>query len=223
MRYWILLILVVLIVGCTEVLPQEIKPEKPVQNTFPEEIVENVYEPEVVKAEEVPEKPVAAEPIIEEVILEEPIQTQFYNDTRWMMIGMQNAVTNEIFTVDDLKGKIIFVETYSRNCYPCGEQKLKLQEFISEKNNSIIHISMNTDPNADIEEVLKTVDFYNYDWPFVLASKELRSSITKQFGNKVLRYDHAPLILICEDQSAYLLGDGIKGEFQLNEALKKCS
>jgi len=137
-------------------------------------------------------------------------------------MDLQNVITNEIFTIDSFKGQRIIVESYSDNCNTCGEQKLKLQSFIDENNESFTHISLNTDRNAVKENMIKSMEQFHYDWTFVLSSKELRDAVVKEFGKRVVRYDLAPLLLVCEDQSAYLLEGGLKGPFQLKEALSKC-
>ena len=175
-------------------------------------------EPVITEKQEVVEEPKE----VVESLPEEPIQTQFYNDTKWMRMEMENVISNETFTIESLKGQKVIVELYSEQCYPCGEQKVKLQEFIEENNNSFKHISLNVDPISKKKDVIKLIDLHQYDWPFVLSSKELRVSIIKKFSSKAVRYDLAPLLLVCEDLSAHLLAGGIKGKHQLNIALKKC-
>ena len=229
MKYGVMFVLIlVLLVGCTQVVPQDIEP---VKITPSEEIIENVPKPEVVivpEPVEVEEKEeVISPPIVKEkeepITPEEPILTKFYNDTKWMRIDMQDVVTNEIFTINSLKGQMLFVEIYSKSCNSCSEQKVKLQDFISENNDTIRHISVNTDINADREELLESIERYDYDWTFVLSSKELKNSIVDQFGQKAIRYQLTPLILVCKDQSAYLFEGSLKGKTQLSQALEKCS
>ena len=229
MKTWLLLLIVLfLVVGCSEVVQEEIEPvekeELPTEVLVDEKIVEDVEtneiapEPVITEKQEVVEEPKE----VVESLPEEPIQTQFYNDTKWMRMEMENVISNETFTIESLKGQKVIVELYSEQCYPCGEQKVKLQVFIEENNNSFKHISLNVDPISKKKDVIKLIDLHQYDWPFVLSSKELRVSIIKKFSSKAVRYDLAPLLLVCEDLSAHLLAGGIKGKHQLNIALKKC-
>ena len=232
MKIWFIFILVLfLIVGCTSQVTDggsKSSNERPPDTVPTKEVIENVdnkeipSEPLVVKEKE-PQEQIINDIVKEkEVVSEELIQTTFYNDTRWMRIEMQDVITNKTFTLDSLQGENIIVESFSKYCYNCGEQRIKLQDFIA-NNNSLRLISVNTDFNAKKEEVIEHVDRYEYNWTFVLASKEFRDSIIKQFGKDIVKYDNVPLVLVCEDLSAYLLADGLKGPFQLNEALKKCS
>mgnify|MGYP003967154773 CR=1 FL=1 len=224
MKYVFALILVLfLLVGCTEIAQDNVEPVEDIPQK--EKIVDTneiVTEPIITEKQEVVEEIVTELLPTEDIILEKPIETQFYNDTKWMRINLQNVVTDETFTIESLKGQKIVVEIYSEQCYTCSEQKIKLREFIVEKNNSFKHISLNTDINAQKEKEIKYMDLHEYNWTFVLASKELRASIVEQFSTIAIKYGRAPLLLVCEDQSAHLLEGGIKGKHQLNEAFEMC-
>lgn len=215
MKKYLVLVLVLLIFGCSNVEQQE----EPVKTNPFKEIIENVPE----EPEKVPEQIIEKEEVKETPKVEEPQQTKFYNDTKWMRINMQNVVTDETFNIDKLKGETVFVEIYKNNCNACSEQNLKLQQFISKNNNSFTHVSLNTNQADDKEDVEKYINLHGFNWSFAIAPEELRFEMIKQFGNEVIKYDRAPLILVCKDQSSHLLTGGVKGEFRLNKALEKCN
>ena len=132
MKYVFALILVLfLLVGCTEIAQDNVEPVEDIPQK--EKIVDTneiVTEPIITEKQEVVEEIVTELLPTEDIILEKPIETQFYNDTKWMRINLQNVVTDETFTIESLKGQKIVVEIYSEQCYPCSEQKIKLDSKI---------------------------------------------------------------------------------------------
>ncbi len=231
MKKIIILVFLLLVVSCTPEIKERIDNSADLE---PDNVIISKEAPKEQPIPKIEESQKSKQPVVKEVeqpkeqiepeknIEEKPVETQFYNDTRWMRIDMQNVKTDEIFTIDSLKGETIFVEPYSVNCGTCSEQKLKLSEFISENNESYTYISVNVDLNAEKDQTIKQMDLYGYDWSFVLASNQLKDSIVKQFGNRAIKYAQNPLILVCKNQQAYLFEGGVKGKYRLNEALSNC-
>jgi hypothetical protein len=81
---------------------------------------------------------------------------------------------------------------------------------LDQEGDAVVHISINTDPNEDESRVRDHIEKYGFSWYFAIAPIELTNDLRDQFGLRVVNAPSAPVILVCEDQSARFLRSGIK-------------
>ncbi len=128
----------------------------------------------------------------------------------WMDIELTDVATGQTFKISDFKGKPILLESFAVWCPTCLRQQREIKKVMEIAGDAIIHISLDTDPNEDADKVREHMERNGLDWYFAVAPIELTNALIDEFGLAVVNAPSAPVILICEDQSARLLRSGVK-------------
>ncbi len=143
----------------------------------------------------------------------------------WQDYELVDTRTGETFRVSDFKGKPILLETFAVWCPTCLKQQQEVKKMVAEGANGVIHISLDVDPNEDEEIVRNHMESNGFKWYSAVAPPEMTQELIDEFGIKVVNAPEAPVILVCEDQSARLLEQrGVKSVAVLEEEIEKgCS
>ncbi len=139
----------------------------------------------------------------------------------WKNIELKDVSTARNFKISDFKGKPILIESFAVWCPVCLEQQKKMKELKQQEGGSIIHISLDTDPNEDEPIVKGHIEKNNLDWLFAVAPTDLTKSLINEFGVTIVNAPSAPVILVCEDQKSRLLGFGVKSAEKLKKEIKE--
>ena len=83
-------------------------------------------------------------------------------------------------------------------------------KLIERGEEDIVHISLGTDPNEDETKVREHIERNDLNWYFAVSPVEPTRALIDEFGLTVVSPGSAPVILICQDQSARLLRNGVK-------------
>ena len=126
----------------------------------------------------------------------------------WMDIELTDVTTGETFKISDFKGQPILLESFAVWCPTCSEQQRQIKKIRETGDDDTVHISLDTDPNEDEDRVREHVEFNRFDWYYAVSPIELTRALIDEFGVVVVNAPRAPVILICEDQSARLLEKG---------------
>ena len=141
----------------------------------------------------------------------------------WMAIELTDVITGQNFKINDFKGKTVLLESFAVWCPTCLRQQKELKKVAARGSDALIHISLDTAPNEDEAQVKAHAEKNGLDWYFVVAPIELTNALIDEFGLTVISAPFAPVILICEDQSARLLKNGVKSaDTILSEVAKGC-
>jgi len=127
----------------------------------------------------------------------------------------------ETFTINDFAGKKVLVESFAVWCPVCTKQQREIQKLHEEVGEAVISISLDTDPNEDIQTVLEAVQERGFTWRFAVSPPELTKALIDEFGSAVVNAPIAPVILVCEDQSTRLLGRGTKSVEELKAEIQR--
>jgi len=139
----------------------------------------------------------------------------------WMDIELSDAATGEKFKISDFKGTPILVESFAVWCPTCLRQQKEMQELKAREGDTIIHISLDTDPNEDETKIKEHVETHGLDWYFAVSPLELTKALMDEFGLKIVSAPSAPVLLICEDQSTRFLRSGVKSADELSSEIDK--
>lgn len=151
-------------------------------------------------------------------------QTDESNTVDWRDTELKDIATGESFRLSDFAGTPVMVESFAVWCPTCLQQQKEVQEFrLNEDNDSgtVIHISLDTDPNEDEGKVRKYLEDNGFDWYFAIAPPEMTRALIDEFGSEVVVAPSAPIVLICEDQSARLMSRGVKSPEDIQEELEQ--
>lgn len=141
--------------------------------------------------------------------------------TDWRDAELTDAVTGEGFSIRDFEGKPVLVESFAVWCPTCKAQQDKIKELHEQIGGDVVSISLDTDPNEDAAKVKGHANRYGYDWMFAVSPSEVTQSLIEEFGLSVVNAPTAPVILVCEDQSARLLQRGVKSTDTLISEIEK--
>ncbi|APH38649.1 TlpA family protein disulfide reductase [Methanohalophilus halophilus] len=139
----------------------------------------------------------------------------------WRDTELTDVTTGETFRISDFEGKNILVESFAVWCPTCLEQQKEMQVLREMEGTEAIHISLNTDPNEDAEKVREHVERNSFDWYFAVAPNEFTQALIDEFGINVVNAPGAPVVLICEDQSARLLSGNVKSAEVLEKEIRE--
>lgn len=156
--------------------------------------------------------------------LERPIERPLanYNEPKsWMEVELEDVTTGKTFSISDFKGSVVIIETFAVWCPTCTKQQRELQKLHAEYGDKVVNVTLDVDPNESEEKVRSHVERNGFDWLYAVAPPEMTKSLIDQFGTVIVNAPSAPVVLICENGSARLLGRGVKSADKLSKEVKK--
>ena len=143
-------------------------------------------------------------------------------NVEWLETELVDVRTGEKFKISDFEGKPIFVESFAVWCPICTKQQEKVKELHNEIGDRFVSISLDTDPNEDMEKILEHIERNNFDWYYAVAPVEMTQVLIEEFGNSIINAPSTPMILICEDLSFRKLGGfTVRSPDKLKEEISK--
>jgi thiol-disulfide isomerase/thioredoxin len=143
------------------------------------------------------------------------------SDINWKDITLKDVRTGKSFKISDFKGKPILLESFAVWCPTCRKQQDKIKELHEQAGDSVVSISIDTDPSEDESRVMEHVDRYGYNWFFAVDTEGFAKKLVSEFGINVVNAPSAPVVLICEDQNTRLLKFGVKNPDELKLEISK--
>jgi len=140
----------------------------------------------------------------------------------WMEFQLKDVLTGQNFKISDFKGKPVLVESFAVWCPSCLAQQKISKDLKAEEGDSIIHISIDTDPNENEQTVINHANENGFDWRYAVAPSNFTQQLIDEFGLGVVSAPSVPVILICEDQSYRLLERGVKSADILKAEIAGC-
>ncbi|MFC2079346.1 TlpA family protein disulfide reductase [Candidatus Bipolaricaulota bacterium] len=137
----------------------------------------------------------------------------------WAQVELIDAVSGEVFTIADFAGKPILVESFAVWCSTCLRQQREMARLIELAGDAIVHVSLDTDPNEDLDKVRAHADRNDFTWLFAIAPIDMTQELIEAFGLTVVNAPRAPVILIEANGSARLLPNGVKSAEALLEEI----
>lgn len=140
----------------------------------------------------------------------------------WFDATLTNARTGEEFSISDLKGKVILVETMAMWCSNCFKQQgqvIALHKLIGERDD-FISLGIDIDPNENAEALKSYINKNGFDWHYTVAPIEVAREIGQLYGNQFLNPPSTPMLIIDGHGEVHLLPFGIKSAENLLESLQ---
>ncbi len=131
-------------------------------------------------------------------------------------------ISGNTFSISDFSGTPVLVESFAVWCPLCTRQQRIMKELHEEVGDTVVSISLNTDPNEDVEIVADHVARHNFDWRYVISPSGVTQGLINEFGVGVVNAPSVPVVLVCADQSSSLLDRGVKSVDELKEAIANC-
>lgn len=137
----------------------------------------------------------------------------------WKDIQLTDIRTGNTFKISDFKGKPILLESFAVWCPTCTQQQKEIKQLHEEVGDSVISISLNTDPNEDREQILDHVNRNGFNWLYAISPVDFTKQLIDEFGVGIVNAPRAPVVHICEDQSTKILGSGVKSVTKLKSVI----
>ena len=141
--------------------------------------------------------------------------------TNWRDIEIRDVATGEVFKISDFAGKPIVLESFAVWCPTCTQQQKQIKKMREQEKEDIIHVSLDTDPNEDRDIIQGHITRNGFDWLYVVSPVDLTRKLIDEFGVRIVDAPSAPVVIICKDQSARLLGRGVKSAATLLSEIEK--
>ncbi|MEN9562680.1 MAG: hypothetical protein RIR73_924 [Chloroflexota bacterium] len=165
----------------------------------------------------------------EEVMMTEEAMTEeaMADDTMmespaWFGISLMNVRTNEAFTIEDLHGKVVLVETMAVWCPNCLKQQAQVQELhnLLGERDDFVSIGLDIDPNEDSSKLLSFIDEQGFDWAYAVSPADVSRDLASLYGDQFLNPPSTPMLVIDRHGIVHPLPFGIKSADDLLKAIQ---
>jgi thiol-disulfide isomerase/thioredoxin len=140
----------------------------------------------------------------------------------WFSASLTDVRSGETFTISDLRGKVVLVETMAMWCSNCLKQQiqvLELHSLISERDD-FISLGLDIDPNEVDEALQSYTDKNGFYWRYAVSPADVSREIGQLYGDQFLNPPSTPMLIIDRHGQAHPLPFGIKNAQSLLAALE---
>ena len=140
----------------------------------------------------------------------------------WFAIPLTDVRSGESFTIGDLRGKVILIETLAMWCSNCLKQQgqVKILHDLKGEQDDFISLGIDIDPNENADALLSYINKHGFDWMYTVAPVDVSREIGQLYGDQFLNPPSTPMLIIDKDGDVHPLPFGIKRVEELQEALK---
>lgn len=130
----------------------------------------------------------------------------------WYSASFTDASTGKTFNIQDLKGKVVLVETMAQWCPNCKKQQGEvkaLHEKLGMLDDFVI-IGLDIDPNENAADLKNYVTSNGFDWLYAVSPADVSREFAKLYGDQFLNPPSTPILIIDRKGVAHPLPFGIK-------------
>jgi hypothetical protein len=140
----------------------------------------------------------------------------------WFGISLTNVRSNEAFTIEDLHGKVVLVETMAVWCSNCLKQQGQVQELhnLLGERDDFVSIGLAIDPNEDATKLLSFVEEQGFNWVYAVSPADVSRDLASLYGDQFLNPPSTPMLVIDRHGTVHPLPFGIKSADDLLKAIQ---
>jgi thiol-disulfide isomerase/thioredoxin len=142
----------------------------------------------------------------------------------WFGLTLTNVSTDENFTINDFKGKVVLVETLAMWCPSCKKQQMEvkaLQEMMMDgMGKDLVLIGLDIDPNENAADLKAYINNNGFDWLYAIAPADVSREIGSLYGDQFLNPPSTPILVIDRKGQAHPLPFGIKSADDLKKFIE---
>lgn len=138
--------------------------------------------------------------------------TPMMESPAWYSASLVDAGTGAAFRIEDLKGKVVLVETMAIWCSNCLRQQGQvkaLHDLLGERDD-FVSIGLDIDPNEDTASLKAYVEAQGFDWLYAVPPPEVTREIASLYGDQFLNPPSTPILVIDRHGAAHPLPFGMK-------------
>ncbi|HYO43815.1 MAG TPA: hypothetical protein VES19_11515 [Candidatus Limnocylindrales bacterium] len=115
----------------------------------------------------------------------------------WATATLTDVATGETFTIADLAGKPVFIETMAIWCSNCRAQQGRFTEAFGKMlPGTASYVVLTVDPSETAEDLARYKAGSGFTGAYAVAGKELAAALEAEFGANVLNPPSVPLIFV---------------------------
>jgi cytochrome oxidase Cu insertion factor (SCO1/SenC/PrrC family) len=140
----------------------------------------------------------------------------------WFAANLSDVRSGENFTINDLAGKVILVESMAIWCPTCLRQQMQVSELhtLLGERDDFASVGLGIDPNENAEQLKAYIESNGFDWRYAIAPVDVSREIAQLYGDQFVNPPSAPMLIIDRHGGAHPLPFGVKDAQSLMEALE---
>jgi len=156
-----------------------------------------------------------------EAMMQDTTPEAMMESPAWFNTGLIDANSGNSFTVNDFKGKVVLVETMAVWCSTCRSQQEQIKTMHEKlgMSDDLVSLSLDIDPNEDIETVKSYLASTGFDWRYAVAPAAVSREIASLYGDQFLNPPSAPVFIIDHHGEVHPLPFGLKSADDLLQAV----
>ncbi|MBI2664199.1 TlpA family protein disulfide reductase [Candidatus Woesearchaeota archaeon] len=155
----------------------------------------------------------------EEVPAAEPaVSGKAASQQLWLTAELKDVATGEKFSIAGFD-KPVLIENFAVWCPVCLRQQLETRKLHSLVGDSVVSVSIDTDPNEDAAKVRSHIESNGFDWYYAVSPVDVTNSLIDTFGIDFTQVPLAPMALYCNGQH-HELRRGVKSAEELKESIE---
>ena len=131
----------------------------------------------------------------------------------WATAELTDVRNGERFRIADLvaDGRVVFLETMAIWCTNCRRQQGDVVSALAQLDPArVTWIGIDVDASESADALADYSRTLGFDWPFVVAGRDLARSLAAEFGDQVLSPPSTPIVVIGTDGRVTLTEFGHK-------------
>lgn len=139
----------------------------------------------------------------------------------WFSTVLTNVQNDTTFTIADLKGKVVLVETMAVWCSNCRDQQNEIKALHDQlgMQDDFVSVSLDIDPNENPDTLKSYLKTTGFDWHYAVAPADVSRDIASEFGNQFLNPPSTPILIVDRHGVAHALPFGLKSSDDLLQAV----
>ena len=140
----------------------------------------------------------------------------------WYSAGLTNASTGETFKIQDLKGKVVLVETMAMGCPTCLSQQKEMKALHEQlgQRDDFVSVSVDVDINENLAGLKDYTAKNGFNWLHTVAAPDVAREMGQLYGDQFLNPPSAPMLIIDRHGTAHPLPSGVESAAELQKALE---
>jgi hypothetical protein len=183
---------------------------------------EAVMEDEAMVKDDMAEEPMDDEQSDEMASDDSMMDEEMMMAPAWFSAPLVDVHTGASFTVEDLEGQVVLVETMAVWCSNCLRQQREVQALHTAlgEREDFTSIALDIDPNEN-DNILRNFATKNgFDWLYVVAPVEVANEFGELYGQQFLNPPSTPILLIDRHGEVNTLPFGIKSATELQSSVE---
>ncbi len=138
----------------------------------------------------------------------------------WATAELTDVTTGETFTLADLAGRPIILETMAIWCSSCFAQQGDVYEVLADiAPDSVAYVVLDIDQSESAEALADYRERNGFSGRYVVASRDLARALVDEFGDQMLNPPVTPMVIIGADGTVTLTPFGKKSPDDLRTLL----